>query len=161
MSQRPRFSALVVLHERQEQEARRRLGDLERKRQDITERIGILLGERHSAAAVVGLSGRDQLSRYWIHIEVQVRGLHEALAKSEMEISAARTVLAEAHRAHATFIKLQEIDASERMRLAERQAQRRMEEFAVRRFNERQVEDARVARFHNADDSVEHQEAQS
>lgn len=161
MSPRPRFAALVVLHERQEQEARRRLGELERKRQDITERIGIILGERHSAAAVVGLSGRDQLSRYWIHIEAQVRGLHEALAKNEMEISAARTVLAEAHRAHATFIKLQEIDAIEHARFAERQAQRRMEEFAVRRFNERQVEDARIARSRIADDSVEHLEART
>jgi flagellar export protein FliJ len=160
MSQRPRFAALVVLHERQEQEARRRLGELERKRQDITERIGMLLGERHSAAVVVGLSGRDQLTRYWIHIEAQVRGLHEALAKSETEISAARTVLAEAHRAHATFIKLQEIDALERARLAERQAQRRMEEFAVRRFNERQAEETRVAVFRVADYRVDHQEDQ-
>ena len=160
MSQRPRFAALVVLHERQEQEARRRLGELERKRQDITERIGMLLGERHSAAAVVGLSGRDQLTRYWIHIEAQVRSLHEALAKSETEMSAARTVLAEAHRAHATFIKLLEIDALERARLAERQAQRRMEEFAVRRFNERQAEETRVAVSRVADYRVDHQEAQ-
>ena len=160
MNQRPRFTALVVLHERQEQEARRRLGELERKRQDITERIGILVGERHSAATVVGLSGRDQLTRYWIHIEGQVRGLHEALAKSESEISAARTVLAEAHRAHATFIKLQELDAIERARLAERQAQRRMEEFAIRRFNERQIEDLRVANSRMVDARVEPLEAQ-
>ncbi len=166
MSSRPRFAALVVMHERQEQEARRRLGELERKRQEISERIGYLMNERHSAAAAVGLSGRDQLTRYWMHIEAQVRGLHEALAKSETEISAARTVLAEAHRAHATFIKLQELDAIERARLAERQAQRRMEEFAVRRFNERQAEDARVAGSRVAGysvdsiDSVEHQEAQ-
>lgn len=160
MSQRPRFTALVVLHERQEQEARRRLGELERKRQDITERISILVGERHSAATVVGLSGRDQLTRYWIHIEGQVRSLHEALAKSESDISAARTALAEAHRAHATFIKLQELDALERARLAERQAQRRMEEFAIRRFNERQAEDLRVANSRMVDARVEPQEAQ-
>ena len=161
MSQRPRFTALVILHERQEQEARRRLGELERKRQDITERISILVGERHSAATVVGLSGRDQLTRYWIHIEGQIRGLHEALAKSESDISAARTALAEAHRTHATFIKLQELDAIERARLAERQAQRRMEEFAIRRFNERQIEDVRVANSRMAEARDEPQEAQS
>ena len=160
MSQRPRFTALVILHERQEQEARRRLGELERKRQDITKRIGILVGERHSAATVVGLSGRDQLTRYWIHIEAQIRSLHEALAKSESDISAARTALAEAHRTHATFIKLQELDALERARLAERQAQRRMEEFAIRRFNERQIEDVRVANSRMAEARDEPQEAQ-
>ena len=139
MSARPRFAALVSLHERQEQEARRRLGDLERRRQDSVERVGTLLHERHNAAAAVGLSGRDQLTRYWIHIEAQVRTMQEGLGKLEQEITAARVALVEVHRAHAIFLKLQERDAAERARLAERQAQRRLEEFAARRYAERQL----------------------
>jgi flagellar export protein FliJ len=139
MSARPRFAALVSLHERQEQEARRRLGDLERRRQDSVERVGALLHERHSAAAAVGLSGRDQLTRYWIHIEAQVRTMQDGLSKLEQEITAARVALVEVHRAHAIFLKLQQRDAVERARLAERQAQRRLEEFAARRYAERQL----------------------
>jgi flagellar export protein FliJ len=139
MSTRPRFAAVVTLHETQEREARRRLGDLERRRQELTDRIGSLLAERHSAAATVNLSARDQLTRYWMHIEAQVRQLQEGLNRLEQEIAAARTLLAEAHRNLAVFRKLQERDAVEQARRAERQAARRMEEFAARRFHERQA----------------------
>lgn len=138
MSPRPRFAAVVTLHETQEREARRRLGDLERRRQDMIDRIGALVADRHNAAATVQLTARDQLTRYWIHIEAQVRQLQEGFGRLEQEISAARTVLAEAHRNLAIFRKLQERDAAEQARRAERQAAKRMEEFAARRFNERQ-----------------------
>ncbi len=139
MSSRLRFTALVNLHERQEQEARRRLGELERRRQEEVDRIGALMHQRHDAAATVSLSGRDQLTRYWIHIEAQVRTMQSGLGKVDAEIVTARAALVEAHRAHATFRKLQERDAAERVREAERQAQRRLEEFAARRFCERQM----------------------
>lgn len=145
MSARLRFAALVTLHERQEQEARRRLGDLERHRQESVERIGALLHERHSAAAAVGLSGRDQLTRFWIHIEGQVRVLQEGLGKVDLEITTARNALVEVHRAHAIFRKLQDRDALERARQAERQAQRQLEEFAARRHGERQLHERSVA----------------
>lgn len=138
MSPRPRFAAVVTLHETQEREARRRLGELERRRQDMTDRIGALLADRHNAAATVNLAARDQLTRYWIHIEAQVRQLQDGLGRLEQEITAARTLLAEAHRNLAVFRKLQERDAAEHARLAERQSARRMEEFASRRFHERQ-----------------------
>ena len=139
MSQRPRFAAVVTLHETQEREARRRLGDLERRRQDLTDRIGALLADRHSAAATVNLAARDQLTRYWIHIEAQVRQLQAGFGRLEQEINAASAVLTEAHRNVAIFRKLQERDAAEQARRAERQAARRMEEFAARRFHERQT----------------------
>ncbi len=142
MSTRPRFAAVVTLHETQELEARRRLGELERRRQELTDRIGSLLAERHSAAATVNLTARDQLSRYWMHIEAQVRQLQEGLKRLEQEITAARALLAEAHRNLAVFRKLQERDAAEQARRAERQAARRMEEFAARRFHERQASTA-------------------
>lgn len=139
MSPRPRFAAVVTLHESQEIDARRRLGELERRRQDVTERINGLLHQRHSAAATVGLGARDQLTRYWVHIEVQVRQLQEGLGRLEQEITAAQAVLAEAHRNVAIFRKLQERDAIERARHLERLDARRLEEFAARRFHERQA----------------------
>jgi flagellar export protein FliJ len=139
MSPRPRFAAVVTLHESHEIEARRHLGELERRRQDVTERIGTLLHQRHSAAATVGLGARDQLTRYWVHIEAQVRQLQEGLGRLEQEITAARAVLTEAHRNVAIFRKLQERDAVERARHLERLDARRLEEFAARRFHERQA----------------------
>jgi flagellar export protein FliJ len=139
MSTRPRFAAVVTLHETQEREARRRLGELERRRQELTDRIGSLLAERHNAAATVHLTARDQLTRYWIHIEAQVRQLQDGFGRLDQEINAVRTLLAEAHRNLAIFRKLQERDAVEQARRAERQAAKRMEEFAARRFQERQM----------------------
>lgn len=144
MSQRPRFAAVVSLHETQEREARRRLGDLERRRQDLTDRISNLLEERHRSATAVGLGGRDQLSRYWIVVEGQVRQLQDGLARLEHEITAARTLLAEAHRNLAVFSKLQERDALVQRQAAERRAQRRLEEYAARRFHERQTQETQV-----------------
>jgi flagellar export protein FliJ len=144
MSQRPRFAAVVSLHETQEREARRRLGDLERRRQDLTDRISALLHERHAAATSVGLGGRDQLSRYWVLVESQVRQLQDGLVRLEQEITTARALLAEAHRNLAVFKKLQERDALVQRQAAERRAQRRLEEYAARRFHERQTSETRV-----------------
>lgn len=138
MSTRPRFAAVVTLHETMEREARRRLGDLERRRQEMTDRINTLLADRHNAAATVHLAARDQLTRYWMHIETQVRQLQDGFGRLEQEIATARMVLAEAHRNVAVFRKLQERDAAEQARRAERQAARRLEEFSARRFHERQ-----------------------
>jgi len=139
MSLRPRFAAVVTLHESQELDARRRVGDLELRRQELSERIGGLLHQRHSAAVTVGLGARDQLTRYWIHIEAQVRQLQDGLGRLEQEIIAARALLAEAHRNVAIFRKLQERDATERARHLERLEARRLEEFAARQFHERQA----------------------
>ena len=144
MNQRPRFAAVVSLHESQEREARRRLGDLERRRQELTDRIGALLHERHAAATTVGVGGRDQLSRYWMLVEGQVRQLQDGMVRLEQEILSARTVLAEAHRNVAVFSKLQERDALAQRQVAERRAQRRLEEYAARRFHERQREETQV-----------------
>jgi flagellar export protein FliJ len=138
MSTSPRFAALVMLHERQEQEARRRLGDLERQRRGVVERIAALLDERHSAATSAGLAQRDQLARYWHHIELQVRAAQGAQALIERDMEAARAALADTHRAAAIFRKLQERDAEVRRRHAVRLADRRLEEFAARRHIERQ-----------------------
>lgn len=145
MNARPRFAAVVTLHESQEREARRRLGELERRRQEMTERIGALLHERHNAAATTGLAARDQLSRYWIHVEGQVRLIQDGLGRLEQEITTARAVLTEAHRNLAIFRKLQERDAAEHARQAQRLADRRLEEFAARQFHARhtQAEEAR------------------
>lgn len=139
MSPRPRFAAVVTLHEAQEVDARRRLGELERRRVEVTERIAGLLNQRHSAAAAVTLGARDQLTRYWVHIEAQVRQLQDGLGRLDKEITAAQAVLAEAHRNVEIFHKLQERDAAERARHLERLDARRLEEFAARRFNERQA----------------------
>jgi flagellar export protein FliJ len=139
MSRPLRFSALVSLHETQEREARRRVGELERRREDLVVRINGLLHERHDAAATAGLAARDQLTRYWIHVEAQVRMLQEGLGRLEHEINAARALLAEAHRNLEVFRKLQERDALERARQAERRDARRLEEFAARQFHERRA----------------------
>ncbi len=144
MSPRPRFAAVVSLHETQEREARRRLGELERRRQDVTERISSLLEERHRSATGVSVAGRDQLSRYWMVVEGQVRQLQDGLGRLEQEIATARAVLAEAHRNVAVFNKLQERDAMAQRLAAERRAQRRLEEYAARRFHERQSEETQV-----------------
>lgn len=139
MSRPLRFSALVTLYETQEREARRRVGELERRREEMTGRVNALLHARHDAAVTVGLTARDQLTRYWIHVETQVRMLQEGLGRLEQEINVARTLLAEAHRNLEVFRKLQERDAVERARQAERRDARRLEEFAARQFHERRA----------------------
>src|ERR1043165_3963707 len=139
MSRPLRFSALVTLHETQEREARRRVGELERRREDLTARIAALLHERHDATATAGLMARDQLTRYWVHIEGQVRLLQDGLGRLEQEIATARTLLAEAHRTLEVCRKLQERDAAEQARQAERRDARRLEEFAARQFHERRA----------------------
>lgn len=143
MSRPLRFTALVTLHETQEREARRRVGELERRREELTGRINALLHERHDAAATAGLMARDQLTRYWVHIEAQVRQLQDQFARLEQEINTARMLLAEAHRNLAVFRKLQERDAAEQARQAERRDARRLEEFAARQFHERRAQEIR------------------
>lgn len=139
MSRPLRFSALVTLHETQEREARRRVGELERRREELVGRIERLMHERHDAAATAGLAARDQLTRYWMHVEAQVRVLQEGLGRLDQEITAARTLLTEAHRNLAVFRKLQERDAAEQARRGERRDARRLEEFAARQFHERRA----------------------
>lgn len=143
MSRPLRFSTLVTLHETQEREARRRLGELERRREDIVQRIDALLHERHNASSTVGVFARDQLTRYWMHVEAQVRTLQESHVRLEQEIATARMILAEAHRNLEVFRKLQERDAEERARQAERRDARRLEEFAARQFHERRAQEIR------------------
>jgi flagellar export protein FliJ len=142
MSRRVRFAAVVALHETQEREARRRLGELERRREEVTTRIGALLEQRHQAAVGIDVRARDQLTRYWMHIEAQVRQLQDGLGRLEQEIASARSLYVEAHRRLGVFRKLQERDAADQAREAERRDARRLEEFAARRFNERQRDSA-------------------
>ncbi len=139
MSRPLRFSTLVSLHETQEREARRRLGDLERRREESVQRIETLVHERHDAAATAGLLARDQLTRYWLHVEAQLHTLQDGLGRLDQEIAAARTVLAEVHRKLEVFRTLREHDAAERARQAERRDARRLEEFAARQFHERRA----------------------
>jgi flagellar export protein FliJ len=146
MSRPLRFAALVTLHETQEREARRRVGELERRRGDLMDRLDRLVHERHDAAATAGLAARDQLTRYWIHVEAQVRMLQDGLNRLDQEIIAARTLLAEAHRNLEVFRKLQERDAAEQARRGERRDARRLEEFAARQFHERRAATAQEIR---------------
>jgi flagellar export protein FliJ len=130
----PRFSSLVQLHENREREARRVVGQLEQKRALIEERITALANERHASTTRVNLNEREQLTRYWVALDQHMHKASEMMQAVERDIEKARVVLAEAHKAHATFVKLQEIDALHKQRKDARRAERALEEFSALQF---------------------------
>jgi flagellar export protein FliJ len=130
MSYQPRFTSLVHLHETREREARRQVGDLERQRHQVQMRIDALIEDRQAATNDTSLQAREQLTRYWIHIDAQMVSAQAVISKLDKDIDTARRSLAEAHRTHATFLKLQEQDKKHEQQRRERQDARRLEEFA-------------------------------
>ncbi len=130
MSHQPRFQSLVQLHETREREARRQVGELERQRYTVQLRIDALLEERLVATNGTSVQAREQLTRYWIHIDQQLVSVRAIIGQLDKDIEKSRRVLAEIHRAHAIFIKLQEQDAKHERQRRERQDARRLEEFA-------------------------------
>ena len=138
MSYQPRFQSLVKLHENREREARRQVGDLERQRHTIQVRINGLLDEREAASTNPSIQAREQLSRYWIHIDAQMVSAQATMSQLDKDIEKAQRILAEIHRAHETFLKLQEQDEKHQQQKRERHDARRLEEFAALQYINRQ-----------------------
>jgi flagellar export protein FliJ len=128
-----RFTALLELHHRHEDEARRRLGALERDRAAQVERLAALAAQRLAAGTAVAPALREQLGRFWARIGAEMRGVEAAIATTDAAIATARVTLAEIHRQVATFEKLRERDRLAAGRAAERREARRLDEFASRR----------------------------
>jgi flagellar export protein FliJ len=140
MSYQPRFQTLVQLHETREREARRQVGELERQRFTVQSRIDALMEERLVATNGTSVQAREQLTRYWIHIDQQLVAVRAIIGQLDKDIEKSRRILAEIHRAHAIFIKLQEQDAKHERQRRERQDARRLEEFsALQYINRREM----------------------
>lgn len=131
---KPRFSTLVDLARREQDDALRRLGGLERERQRLILRSEALVGERIAAARGVPAALRHEFALFWARIEADLRAIAATQNDLDKAIVAARDALAEAHRRHATFSKLRERDLVEERRQSERRASRDLDEFAARRF---------------------------
>jgi len=134
MSYQPRFQSLVQLHETREREARRQVGELERQRHLAQSRIDALLEDRLAATNGTSVQAREQLTRYWIHIDEQMVSARTIIGQLDKDIDKSRRTLAEIHRAHAIFLKLQEQDAKHERQRRERQDARRLEEFAALQY---------------------------
>jgi flagellar export protein FliJ len=130
----PRFSLLADLAQREQDDARRRLGGLERERVRLIARSEALGAERVAAARSVPPALRHEFALFWARIEADLRAIAATLGDLERAIAAARDALAEAHRRHATFAKLRERDQAEQRRQRERREARACDEFAARRF---------------------------
>lgn len=129
-----RFTALLDLYRREEDEARRALGVLERQRVEQFERRAAIGREREAAASAAPLALRDQLERFWARTGQELRGVESAIAATDAAIATARATLADAHRKVAIFEKLRERDRRVALRAGERREARRLDEFAARRF---------------------------
>jgi flagellar export protein FliJ len=138
MSYQPRFQSLVKLHENREREARRQVGELERQRHNIQMRINGLLDEREAASRNPSIQAREQLARYWIHIDAQMVSVQASMSQLDKDIDKAKRILADIHRAHGIFLKLQEQDEKHQQQKRERQDARRLEEFAALQYINRQ-----------------------
>jgi flagellar export protein FliJ len=126
----PRFTALIELYERNENEARRSLGARERERLDLLGRVAALEERRRQAAEESRFEMRQQLGRYWAQIGIELQTFAKALGTCDEAIVAARAALVEAHRQIATFAKLRERDALVERRRVERRDARRLDELA-------------------------------
>lgn len=128
-----RFSAVMSLYEREEEEARRAVGRCERER-------AALLAEREAetAARLAAGSGLDpalheQYLAFWEAVEGRLAALAGRLAGAEKALAQAREALIAAHRRTAAIAKLRELDRERARREGERREQRRTDEFASRR----------------------------
>jgi len=127
----PRFTALHAFLEREEEAARRLLGERERERAELVARSAALERERSAAAAASTLALREQLARYWTQSGAELAAIGQALTACDERIEQARTALNQAHRQVATFAKLRERDRRSAQRLSERRFARQLDEFAA------------------------------
>ena len=130
----PRFSTLVDLAKREQDDALRRLGGLKRERQRMIVRSEALSAERLAAAIGVSPALRHEFSLFWARIEADLRAIAATQVDLERAIASARDAFAEAHRRQATFAKLRERDLAETRLRNERREVRQLDEFAARRF---------------------------
>ncbi len=129
----PRFTALLNLYRREEDDARRTLGAHERERLALLEREAEIECRRRQAAASVALPLRQQLTSFWAQTGIELQAVLMAITACDAAISAARESLFAAHRRVSTFIKLQERDAQASNRRQERRDARRLDELAALR----------------------------
>jgi flagellar export protein FliJ len=128
---KPRFTAVLALYETQEEEARRRVGQLERERVDLMEKHNTLGASRLAGASGTTLQQHEQLSRFWGHITEEMRRLSVSITRTETAIKDARIVLMQAHQRVATFGKLRERDDKQHQQLQEKRFTRELDEFAA------------------------------
>ena len=115
----PRFTALLNLYRREEDDARRTLGAHER--------------ERGPTGKLDYQWLRQQLTSFWAQTGIELQAVLMAITACDAAISAARESLFAAHRRVSTFIKLQERDAQASNRRQERRDARRLDELAALR----------------------------
>jgi flagellar export protein FliJ len=127
-----RFQTLVELYASHEDEARRKVGVLERDRADACWSRDALVAER-AAAAISDPRFRDIYARFCIRIGLQIDGFTVRISQLDQQILAARTQLIECHRQHETFKKLRERDSKHQSYLRERRQARMIDDMNSRR----------------------------
>jgi flagellar export protein FliJ len=128
-----RFRTVHELYERQEEDARREVGRLERHRAELVASGVALEAERLAAAAATGFDQRLQLLAWWQAVEARLAALAGEVAAAERAIAAAREALIAAHRRTAAIAKVRELDRERERRAADRREQRRNDDFAALR----------------------------
>jgi flagellar export protein FliJ len=131
-----RFTNLMELYEREEDEARRAVGARERERTELLDRAAAIESRRTAASQAVPFELRQQLVRYWSQVGTELQGISKSVSACEEAIVSARAALVEAHRRVATFAKLRERDAFAERRRLERREARRLDEHANIRFGD-------------------------
>jgi flagellar export protein FliJ len=128
----PRFAALFSLYQSQEDEARRAIGNAERRRADLTIERERTAAARVAAASSVSAALHEQYLAWWQSVELRLIALDQDLAKAEHALGEARVALIAAHRRTTTIAKLRELDQAADNARAERRRQRANDEFASR-----------------------------
>src|SRR5437870_5741692 len=114
-----RFQTLVELYSNREDEARKKVGLLERDRADACWSRDALIAEREGAA-LTDPRFRDIYARFYQRLGLQIDGFNTRIVQLDQLILAARAELVEAHRQHETFRKLRERDEKNRTYRQER-----------------------------------------
>ncbi|MCK6487661.1 MAG: flagellar FliJ family protein [Planctomycetes bacterium] len=131
----PRFATVHELYLREEDEARKEVGRLERRRAELVAAGEALFAERLAVAAATGPAPaeRQQLLAWWSAVELRLAALGGELQTADKAIAAAREALIAAHRRTAAIAKVRELDAERERRAEDRREQRRNDDFAALR----------------------------
>lgn len=131
---RLRFQVLLDLHRRNEDDARRELGQRERERAVRASWLAAVRQELADAAAAPAVPRlREVQSACVLRLRAAALQAAAALAEQEARVEEARRLLAAAHRQVATFERLQARDRAEAARTARRIEARANDEFAAMR----------------------------
>lgn len=127
-----RLATVLTVWRKDEDAVKIRLGDLERQRTGLEQRIAACATARNGAA-VPDLALREQYLAFCQRSRRDEDALRRELAGVDQKIAATRDDLAKAHRKVRSIEHLQSLDAAEAVRRQDRREQRQSDETAAAR----------------------------